>query len=164
MSVKKETKPSAPAQAHRLPALLGEVRRFIANAVLFNQHLADRLHINATDYQVLNLLDLRGSATPGALAQLTGLTTGGVTVVLDRLENAGFVRRERNPHDRRSVIIRTVPAKMREVSQLYKPIIAAMKQVVSAYDAREISTIVDFFERANRTRRSALDAPDPQSS
>ncbi len=164
MREKKETKLAASAQAHRLPALLGEVRRFIANAVLFNQHLADRLNINATDYQVLNLLDLRGSATPGELAQLTGLTTGGITVVLDRLENAGFVRRERNPHDRRSVIIRTVPAKMRQVSELYKPIIAAMEQLVSAYDAREMSTIVGFFERANRARRNALDPRDSPST
>jgi DNA-binding MarR family transcriptional regulator len=76
-----------------------EVRRFIANTVLFNQRLADALGINATDYQVLNVLDLRGSARPGELAKLTGLTTGGVTVVLDRLERAGFVRRERNPNE-----------------------------------------------------------------
>jgi len=133
-------------------SLMREIRRFIANAVLFNQQLADQLGVNATDYQVLNLIDLRGQATPGELAQLTGLTTGGVTVALDRLEKAGFAKRERNPHDRRSVIVRPVPAKMRRIFALYEPIIAAMQRGVSVYDERELATIVDFFERSNASR------------
>ena len=133
-------------------SLLKEMRRFIASAVLFNQHLADKLGINATDYQVLNLLDLLGSAKPGDLARLTGLTTGGVTVALDRLEKGGFLRRERNPHDRRSVIVRPNPAKMQKISELYKPIVAGMQRVVLAYDLDELTTIDDFFQRANSFR------------
>ena len=137
-------------------SLLREVRRFIANAVLFNQHLADELGVNATDYQVLNLVDLRGFAKPGELARLTGLTTGGVTVAIDRLEKAGFVRRERNPADRRSVIVRPVAGKMRKVFELYKPVIGAMQKVVSAYDLDDLATITEFFRRANSSR-GALD-------
>jgi DNA-binding MarR family transcriptional regulator len=138
-------------------SLLQGMRRFIANAVLTNQHLADKLGINATDYQVLNLLDLRGHAKPGELAYLTGLTTGGVTVALDRLEKAGFVKRERNTQDRRSVIVRPVPARMQKIVALYKPIMAAMQQVVSAYDSNDLATIAGFFSRANATR----DGSDP---
>ena len=85
-------------------------------------------------------------------------------MVLDRLENAGFVRRERICTDRCSVIIRTVPCATAPNSELYKPIIAAMEQLVSAYDAREMSTIVGFFERANRARRNALDPRDSPST
>ena len=132
--------------------LIQDVRRFIANAVLFNQHLADKLGINATDYQVLNLLDLHGSAKPGELARLTGMTTGGITMALDRLEKSGFVRRERNPDDRRSVIIRPVPAKMRKVFELYKPIIAGMEQLVSSCDSKDLAAITAFFSRANASR------------
>ena len=135
-----------------LAALLQEIRRFIAGAVLTNQHLADRLGINSTDYQVLNLLDLRGPAKPGELARLTGLTTGGVTVALDRLEKQGFLKRERNPQDRRSVIVRAVPGRMRKIVALYKPIIAAMQQLVSAYDSDDLATITGFFSRANASR------------
>ncbi len=136
-------------------SLLQEIRRFLANAILFNQHLADELGVNATDYQVLNLLDLHGFAKPGELARLTGLTTGGVTVALDRLEKAGFVRRERNPADRRSVIIRPVVGKMRKIVELYKPVITAMQKVVSAYDLDDLTTITEFFRRANSSRESA---------
>lgn len=134
--------------------LIQDIRRFIANAVLFNQHLADKLGINATDYQVLNLLDLHGSAKPGELARLTGMTTGGVTMALDRLEKAGFVRRERNPDDRRSVIVRPVPAKMRKVFELYKPINAGMEQLMSSYDLEELATVAEFFGRCNAARAS----------
>jgi DNA-binding MarR family transcriptional regulator len=133
-------------------ALMREIRRFIAGAVLTNQHLAGRLGLNSTDYQVLNLLDLRGQTKPGELARLTGLTTGGVTVALDRLEKAGFVKRERNPHDRRSVLVRAVPARMRMVFKLYRPILAGMQQLVSAYGAQDLATITGFFGRANAAR------------
>ena len=142
----------SPMSKAKGKALVLEVRRFIANAILFNQRLADALGINATDYQVLNVLDLRGSAKPGELAQSTGLTTGGVTVVLDRLEKAGFVRRERNPSDRRSLIIRPIPEKMRTIVASYAPVIAAMEQVLSVYDDRELATILGFFTRANASR------------
>jgi MarR family transcriptional regulator, organic hydroperoxide resistance regulator len=136
-------------------SLLHEIRRFIASAVLFNQQLADKLGVNATDYQVLNLLDLRGDATPGKLAQLTGLTTGGITVALDRLEKAGFIKRERNPNDRRSLIIHAVPAKMRQIFPFYKPVIEVMDQVISVYDDRQLGTLVGFFQRANNSRNTA---------
>jgi DNA-binding MarR family transcriptional regulator len=132
--------------------LLREMRRFIANAVLFNQQLADQLGINATDYQVLNLIDLRGAAKPGELARLTGLTTGGVTLVLDRLEKAGFIKRQPNPQDRRSLLVRPAPQKMRRLLKLYQQVIVRMRHSVSAYSDRELATIVSFFLRANATR------------
>jgi DNA-binding MarR family transcriptional regulator len=143
-------------RAKLFQSLIGETRRFIANAVLTNQHFADRLGVNSTDYQVLNLLDLRGSATPGQLAQLTGLTTGGVTVVLDRLEKGGFIRRERNPGDRRSLVVRPVIAMRRRIYPLYKSIIAGMQRIVSVYDDRQLATIVEFFIRANSSRNSPI--------
>ena len=91
-------------------SLIRETRHFLAEAILFNQQLADRLGINPIDYQVLNLLDLFGPATPGDLAQLTGLSSGGMTVVIDRLEQAHYIEREHNPRDRRSVIVRFAAA------------------------------------------------------
>lgn len=148
MSIKKRPV-SNVNRTEKFQQLVREMRRFIAGAIMFNQQLADTLGINATDYQVLNLLDLRGQAKPGDLARLTGLTTGGVTLVLDRLENAGFVKRERNPNDRRSLLIRPVPAKMRAILRLYEPVIAGMQRISSAYDDRELSTVLDFFTRSN---------------
>lgn len=138
------------------PSVVLQMRQFIANSILFNQRLADQLGINATDYQMLNLIDLRGTPTPGEIAQFTGLTTGGVTVALDRLERAKFVRRDRNPRDRRSVVVRILPARMANVFKLYEPINEHMRQVFSAYSEKELRLILDFFLRCNGPTRQAL--------
>ena len=131
-------------------SLIRETRHFLAEAILFNQQLADRLGINAIDYQVLNLLDLFGPATPGDLAQLTGLSSGGMTVVIDRLEHAHYIERERNPRDRRSVIVRFAAAPKRRIAVLYKPVLALMDKVLAAYDLEQLGIINDFFMRSNR--------------
>jgi MarR family transcriptional regulator, organic hydroperoxide resistance regulator len=140
-------------RAQQMQSLIHELRRFIANAILFNQQVADKLGINATDHQVLNLLELRGGATPGELARLTALTTGGVTLSLDRLERAGYIRREKNPRDRRSLLIRPVPEKLRDVRKFYRPIDQGLARLFSSYSDKEVAAILEFFEQANNTPR-----------
>jgi DNA-binding MarR family transcriptional regulator len=147
---------SNPERARQLQSLIREMRRFIANAILFNQQVADRLGLNATDYQVLNLLDLRGQATPGELAALTGLTTGGVTQALDRLERAGYVRRGENPQDRRSLLVRPVPGKLRALQKLYKSIHKGLDRLFASYTGKEVAAILEFFVRANSSPRPGV--------
>src|SRR5262245_36530954 len=78
--------------------------------VLLHQTIADRLGLNLTDHKALNfVLDAGKPITPGQLAALTGLTTGAITGIVDRLEAAGFVRRKRDPEDRRQVMIEINP-------------------------------------------------------
>ena len=138
--------------------LIRELREFIAGAILNNQRIADRLGINYTDQQVLNLVDLLRDATPGALARLTGLTTGGVTLALDRLEKAGFVRRDRNPEDRRSVMIRMAPERRRQIVAQHQTANQIMAQIFSAYAERDLALILDFFARTNRARVESYQA------
>jgi len=128
------------------------MREFIAGAILNNQRIADRLGIHYTDQQVLNLVDLLSDAKPGDLARLTGLTTGGVTMSLDRLEKAGYVRRERNPEDRRSVIIRMAPERRRNILEQHQTANRIMAKIFSAYGEKELELILDFFGRTNRAR------------
>jgi DNA-binding MarR family transcriptional regulator len=81
------------------------LQRLIASAVLYNHEVAQRLGLGSSDSQFMTLLQVLGPLTPGRLAQLSGLTTGTVTGVIDRLEGGGFVRRERDPGDRRRVVV-----------------------------------------------------------
>ena len=141
---------SSPKSPKLVESLTAEVRRFIAGAILFNLKVADQVGLNGTDMQCLNLLELQGSATPGELARWAFLSTGGVTVVLDRMEKAGYVRREPNPHDRRSSIVRPVPAKARKLHALYQSRGRALARALSTYSERELKLILDFFRRANR--------------
>src|ERR1700733_7842659 len=101
----------APDQARR--RLEGEfllaLRRAGAAMQLLGAASAERIGINVTDLNCLNLLALTGQMTAGELARETGLTTASITGVLDRLEEAGFVRRERDPKDRRRGIVNLNP-------------------------------------------------------
>lgn len=81
------------------------LQRLIAQAVLSNHEIAQRLGLGSSDSQFLTLLQVHGPLTPGELARLSRLTTGTVTGVLDRLEGNGFVRRERDAADRRKVVV-----------------------------------------------------------
>ena len=145
-------------RARLAASLIREMREFIAGAILNNQRIADRLGINYTDQQVLNLVDLLSDAKPGDIGRLIGLTTGGVTLALDRLEQAGYVRRERNPEDRRSVIIRMLPERRRKILEQHQTANQIMAKIFSAYRERELELILDFFARTNRARVESYQA------
>src|SRR5712672_4038437 len=97
------------------------LRRSSAQGVIFGQTVAGRLGISSSDLECLDFLNLEGRVTAGRLAEVTGLTTGAITGVVDRLEKAGLVRRERDDHDRRKVFIATVPETAMKIGELYVP-------------------------------------------
>src|SRR5262245_65424320 len=101
---------SDESQRTALLALLGRklAGEQAAKTVLFQQAIADRLGLNSTDLMCLSLLSDAEPLTAGQLAEATGLTTGSVTVMIERLETAGYVRREKDATDRRRVIVRPV--------------------------------------------------------
>ncbi len=75
-------------------------RDLSTETILLHQAIADRLGLNPTDHKCLSLLlDAGEPITAGELAVRTGLTTGAITGIVDRLERARFVRRERDPND-----------------------------------------------------------------
>ena len=91
-----------------------EMRRISAQSVMFSQAVAERLDLNPTDLECLGIIGETGALTAGQLAELTGLTTGAITGVIDRLERAGYVRREQDASDRRRVIVQPVPETAQE--------------------------------------------------
>jgi MarR family transcriptional regulator, organic hydroperoxide resistance regulator len=139
-------------RAHLFETLILEMRQFIAGVILYNQGVAERLGIHVTDLQGLGILEALGPVTPGKLAEGTGLTTGGVTVMLDRLERAGFVRRERNPNDRRSVLVQVNTAHKKKLYAPYQAIQEEVERLVSGYSDAELNTVIDFFQKSNSMR------------
>ena len=132
--------------------LVSQIRSFIAGAILFNQKVADHVGLHLTDMQCVNLLDLLGPVTPGRLAECTGLSTGGVTVMLDRLEKAGVVKRERNPNDRRSVLVRVNPKRLRKINALYGGINKRLDSFFSETPEAELRQVANFLSRMNAIR------------
>jgi hypothetical protein len=84
-------------------ALEAVYREYLAALVLFHQTAAHAVGLGPTDYQALNLLELRGPQSPGDLSATLGLTTGATTRLVDRLVAAGYAQRAADPHDRRKV-------------------------------------------------------------
>ena len=140
---------STRKRSELIQSMVLEVRRFLAAGILFNESVAAQLGLNGTDLQLLNLLELQGSATPGELARWSGLTTGGVTVAVDRLEKSGYVKRQPNPKDRRSNIIRPVPARLLELYLIYKSKGELVVTVLSEFNDRELQVIMSFLKRTN---------------
>ena len=96
-----------------IDSVLRSLRRVNLQGSLFGQTVAIRFGLSESDIEALEVLIDSGAATAGKLSDLTGLTTGAVTRVIDRLEQAGYVRRVPDPTDRRRVIVELVPERMR---------------------------------------------------
>jgi len=78
---------------------------------------------------------------------VTGLTTGAVTGVIDRLERSGFARRERDKRDRRKVRVRALPAAERRIAPVFEPMQRAISAAVAGYGENELAILIDFFTR-----------------
>lgn len=125
-------------------------RMHSARVVMFHQAVADRLGLNTTDLKCLDLAaSTATSLTAGQLAELTGLSTGAITGVIDRLEAAGFVRRQRDPKDRRRVIIESVPGREHEVAALFRSLAQGIAQLCARYSDAELALLVEFVGAAN---------------
>jgi len=112
----------------------------------FHQAVADKLGLNVTDTRCFELMSRYSQppVTAGYLARITGLTTGAVTGVLDRLEKAGLVERFRDPADRRKVFVRPRPEAFRRFGRLYEGLASASLKLASSYSTKELELIKDY--------------------
>jgi DNA-binding MarR family transcriptional regulator len=149
---------AGPPEREQLTAAFGmAVRRTGSLTQLVSQAAADRIGINATDLNCLNILSFSGHMTAGELARATGLTTASITGVADRLEEAGFVRRERDASDRRRVVIRLVLDRaLSDIAPVFLPMIRALEQTAARYSDDELRLIVEFYGRIEQVFRDHL--------
>jgi DNA-binding MarR family transcriptional regulator len=136
-------------RADLLTAMNDEFRHFSTAAIMFHQAIADRLGLNVTDHKCAGILSTSGPITAGDLAERTGLTTGAITGVIDRLEKAGFARRAKDPKDRRRVIIEPFPEQIqRQIAPLFESMARAATELCERYSTQELAIIHDFTIRA----------------
>jgi DNA-binding MarR family transcriptional regulator len=133
-----------------LAAVSGELSQAMSTrTVLLHAAIAERLGLHITDHKCLSLvLRAGGLVTAGQLAELSGLTTGAVTGVLDRLERAGFVRRVPDPHDRRRVLVQVAHDRLEPIQAIFSPMKAAMDELAATYSDEELAVLADFMRRA----------------
>jgi DNA-binding MarR family transcriptional regulator len=124
--------------------LLQELEEAMRRSSAQGQTVANVAGIANSDLECMDILYLEGRVTAGRLAEVTGLTTGAITGVVDRLEKVGLVRRERDETDRRKVFIAVVPETAMKIGQLYVPMQQAMEKVWSAYSDEELRLLLRF--------------------
>ncbi|WP_410600172.1 MarR family transcriptional regulator [Amycolatopsis sp. lyj-90] len=113
--------------------------------VLRHARIAERIGLSATDHKVLELVgQARGPLTAGRIAEMTGLSTGAVTGVMDRLEKAGLARRVRDTADRRKVLIEVVPGAMERHAPLFESAYTNMKTLLEQFSPEERKVLERF--------------------
>ena len=123
------------------------LRRVNFQGSIFGQTIAIRLGLSESDIDALELLIDTGAATAGKLSEVMGLTTGAVTRVVDRLEQAGYVRRVTDPADRRRVVVELVPERVATIESLLEALERAAAEEVDRYSPEQLATINDFLGR-----------------
>lgn len=128
---------------------LGDLaRKFSTQTVLLHEVIAQTVGLNATDTRCLSLIRFHpeGVVTAGWLAELTGLTTGAITHILDRLEKRGFVERLRDTEDRRKVFVRLLPENFEQLSSQYEALGKSYMKLVERYSDEELELIFGYLE------------------
>ena len=121
-------------------------RELATKSLFFHTLVANRVGLNATDTRCLDILVRSGSVpmTAGSLTEATGLTTGAITGILDRLEKAGFLKRLKDANDRRKVLIELTSEGMAKLGPLYDGLGAGMEELARRYTVAELKMIEGF--------------------
>jgi DNA-binding MarR family transcriptional regulator len=141
--------------------LIDEVRRSQSATDRFDQAVADALGLNRTDMRCLDVIDREGPIPAGRLAEATGLTTGAITTVLDRLERAGHARRVRDGDDRRRVLVELTPEARQHASSFYGEHAALGERLYSRYTEQELELLLEFVRGSrefNERQAASLEA------
>lgn len=117
------------------------------SAILFRNSIRHRVGLNITDSECLSFLAIKGIMTPKEISHYTGLTTGSTTAMLDRLEQAEFIRRKPNPDDRRGALIEIHEKWTQTVSPMVSGIQKAQSELIASYSDAELEVIADFLTR-----------------
>jgi DNA-binding transcriptional ArsR family regulator len=138
-------------------AFAAAVRKTGSLFVLMTHAAADRIGVNATDLNCMNILSFSGQMTAGELAKATGLTTASITGVVDRLEQAGFVRRERDPQDRRRVVVQMdVERAFGKIMPVFGPMMGSWRRMADTYTDEELRLIVGYYDQMEQILREHL--------
>jgi DNA-binding MarR family transcriptional regulator len=128
--------------------LADRMRAFTVETSFYLAAVAERLGMSSTDFTGLTLLLTRGPLSAGALAEHTGLTTGAITGLVDRLEQGGWVRRTPDPDDRRRVIVEPILEKVADMRPLLDPMLRDTALVEARFDDRQLAAILAFVEES----------------
>ena len=151
---------TGPRRRRRLTAGIKESLRELTNQVsLLNHQVGTRLELKDVDLDCLDLIARDGPLSPSALARRAGLHPATMTGILDRLQRAGWIARERDldTADRRAVSVRVRPDRGGEIFRLYAGMNRALDDICADYNEADLAVLADFLQRATAAGRVATD-------
>lgn len=115
--------------------------------------VTELLGVNRTDARCLDILDQHGRMTAGQLATYSGLSTGAVTAIVDRLERVGYAQRVADAGDRRRVLVDLTP-KARELAWelMGRPMTESTRPIMDRYSDEQLELLVDFARRSREVQ------------
>jgi DNA-binding MarR family transcriptional regulator len=142
----------------RLALAIGKsLRELSIQLSLLNHQVGAKLELRDVDLDCLDVIDRYGPLTPTALARRVGLHPATITGIVDRLERGGWIVRERDPADRRAVLLRVVPERVPDLLSLYAGMNRSMNQIYTGYDEHDLEVLADFLSRTAEAGRSATE-------
>ncbi|MDG4809437.1 MarR family transcriptional regulator [Micromonospora sp. WMMD1120] len=146
-----------PTRASAVADLLRAGREMSRLSMVFRYAIAERLGLAVSDLECLDYLADVGSASAGQVAERTNLTTGAVTSMLRRLQQAGYVTAERDPADRRRLVVTLRPERVAELRRPYEAFAEGAERLVEGYRVDEIDLLVRHYDRMRAMYLAELD-------
>ena len=147
-----------PDRAALLEKLWDLGRTMSTQTVFLHQAIAQTIGLNATDTKCIDLIlqSRDGALTAGQLSDMSGLTSGAITHILDRLEKRNIIERRRDTADRRKVFVRVRPESLASVIPRYEAIGQAYLALVEQYDDEDLRLICDYLEKTSAMSQREL--------
>lgn len=144
--------PNQEAEATRLrrravTQLKAELRGARVQLSVLNHVVGTHAELKDVDLDCLDLISSQGPLSPSTLAKRAGLHPATVTGILDRLERGRWIARDRDPSDRRAVLVRILPERNAEMFRLYSGMNSRMDAICEGYDQAQLEVIADFLRR-----------------
>jgi DNA-binding MarR family transcriptional regulator len=124
-------------------------QRFAYTSIQMHEAIGRKAGMSGTDHKYLGFLIQRGQMTAGDLSNITGLTTGAVTSLIDRFEKKKLVKRQPDKNDRRKVIIVPDTEKMTALLKpLYEDFQSSTDQLFATFSSEELKVLERYFLNA----------------
>ncbi|MEU7804973.1 MULTISPECIES: MarR family transcriptional regulator [unclassified Micromonospora] len=149
--------PDETARASAIADLMRAGREMSRLSMVFRYAIAERLGLTVSDLECLDYLADSGSASAGQIAERTNLTTGAVTSMLRRLQQAGYVTAERDPADRRRVVVTIRPERIADLERPYERFAERAARLIEGYSVEEVKLLVRHYDRMQAMYLAELD-------